>query len=52
MKLIVRPLYLEFLRRHRDCQVIRVTSGTHCAGESVSFQLFREELLVSGVLSE
>lgn len=49
MKWIDRPEYVEFLNRHRDRQVIKVISGVRRAGKSVLFQLFRQELLQSGV---
>jgi predicted AAA+ superfamily ATPase len=49
MKLIERPLYQAFLRRHRDKPVIKVISGVRRAGKSVLFQLFKDELLASGV---
>lgn len=52
MKLIDRPLYLNFLRRHKDRQVIKVISGVRRSGKSVLFQLFRQELLASGVSQE
>lgn len=49
MKLIERPNYQEFLRRHRDKPVIKVISGVRRAGKSVLFQLFKEELIASGI---
>ena len=49
MKIISRPYYLEFLRRHKDKPLIKVISGVRRAGKSVLFQLFREELLASDV---
>lgn len=49
MKWIDRPEYVDFLNRHRDRQVIKVISGVRRAGKSVLFQLFRQELLQSGV---
>lgn len=49
MKIIERPLYQAFLRRHRDKPVIKVISGVRRAGKSVLFQLFKDELLASGV---
>lgn len=52
MTIIARPLYLDFLRRHRDRQLIKVISGVRRAGKSVLFQLFKEELLASGVVEE
>lgn len=52
MTIIARPLYLDFLRRHRDRQLIKVISGVRRAGKSVLFQLFKDELLASGVNPE
>ena len=52
MNYIQRPHYLNFLRRHRDRQIIKVVSGVRRAGKSVLFQLFREELLSDGVTEE
>lgn len=52
MKLIDRPIYMDFLRRHRDRQVIKVISGVRRSGKSVLFHLFREELLKSGISAD
>lgn len=49
MKLVDRTIYLDFFRRHKDRQVIKVISGVRRSGKSVLFQLFREELLASGI---
>lgn len=49
MKWIDRPEYVDFLNRHRDRQVIKVISGVRRARKSVLFQLFRQELIQSGV---
>ncbi|MBF0806608.1 MULTISPECIES: ATP-binding protein [unclassified Streptococcus] len=49
MKWINRPEYVAFLNRHRNRQVIKVISGVRRAGKSVLFQLFRKELIQSGV---
>ena len=49
MNYIKRPHYLDFLRRHRDLQIIKVVSGVRRAGKSVLFQLYKEELLSTGV---
>lgn len=52
MNYIKRPHYLDFLRRHRDRQIIKVVSGVRRAGKSVLFQLYKEELLATGVDEE
>ena len=49
MNYIKRQHYLNFLRRHRDRQIIKVVSGVRRAGKSVLFQLYKEELLADGV---
>lgn len=49
MNYIKRPHYLDFLRRHRDRQIIKVVNGVRRAGKSVLFQLYKEELLATGV---
>ncbi|BDS87714.1 ATP-binding protein [Streptococcus pneumoniae] len=49
MNYIKRPHYLDFLRRHRDRPIIKVVSGVRRAGKSVLFQLYKEELLATGV---
>ena len=52
MNYIKRQQYLNFLRRHRDRQIIKVVSGVRRAGKSVLFQLYKEELLADGVNEE
>lgn len=49
MKLIARPHYLDFLRRHKNKNIIKVVSGVRRAGKSVLFELFRKELLAQGI---
>ena len=49
MNYIKRQQYLNFLRRHRDKQIIKVVSGVRRSGKSVLFQLYKEELLADGV---
>ena len=49
MPLIQREQYLEFLRRHKDQDVIKVVSGVRRCGKSTLFGLFKQELLASGV---
>ena len=48
MPLIQREQYLEFLRRHKDQDVIKVVSGVRRCGKSTLFELFKQELLASG----
>ena len=43
MNYIKRQQYLNFLRRHRNRQIIKVVSGVRRAGKSVLFQLYKEE---------
>ena len=49
MSLIQREQYLDFLRRHKDQDVIKVVSGVRRCGKSTLFELFKQELLASGV---
>lgn len=49
MSLIQREQYLDFLRRHKDQDVIKVVSGVRRCGKSTLFELFKRELLDSGV---
>ena len=49
MSLIQREQYLDFLRRHKDQDVIKVVSGVRRCGKSTLFELFKKELLDSGV---
>ena len=49
MPLIQGEQYLEFLRRHKDQDVIKVVSGVRRCGKSTLFELFKQELLASGV---
>ena len=49
MPLIQREQYLEFLRRHKDQDVIKVVSGVRRCGKSTLFELFKQELLATGV---
>ena len=49
MPLIQREQYLEFFRRHKDQDVIKVVSGVRRCGKSTLFELFKQELLASGI---
>lgn len=46
---VERSEYLDFLRRWKDRKVIKVVSGVRRCGKSTLFDLFRAELLKSGV---
>lgn len=46
--LVQRSEYIEFLRRHRDKQVIKVVSGVRRSGKSTLFKLFQAELIAEG----
>ena len=49
MPLIQREQYLKFLRRHKDQDVIKVVSGVRRCGKSTLFELFKQDLLASGI---
>lgn len=48
-ELVMKTEYINFLRRHRDKQVIKVVYGVRRAGKSTLFKLFQDELLSEGV---
>lgn len=49
MERIARPAGMEFLRRWRDRQIIKVVSGLRRCGKSTLLALFRDGLLAQGV---
>ncbi len=49
MKMIPRPVYLAWLLRHKDQQLLKVVSGVRRCGKSALFSIYREHLLQSGV---
>lgn len=52
MKLIERKEYMEFLKRHKDKNIIKVVSGVRRCGKSKLFELFQNDLLKQGVPKE
>ena len=52
MSLVLRPYYLDFLRRHKDRPIIKVVSGIRRCGKSTLFKLFQDELLADNVTAE
>ena len=48
-KLVPRPTYVEHLLKWRDRDVIKVVTGVRRCGKSTVLELFRNELLRSGV---
>ena len=52
MKLIERKEYMEFLKRHKDKNIIKVVSGVRRCGKSKLFELFQNDLLKQGVRKE
>ena len=52
MKLIRRNDYVQWLNKYRDKQVIKVVTGLRRVGKSKIFELYIEELKVSGVSAE
>lgn len=45
MKLIERKEYMEFLKRHKNRNLIKVVSGVRRCGKSTLFELFQKSLL-------
>ena len=50
--MIARPHYLNWLERWRDRDVIKVVTGLRRCGKSTLFQLYRQNLLDSGVAGD
>jgi len=49
MGYVQREIYANFLRRHRDKQVVKVVSGVRRSGKSVLLEMYRSELISSGI---
>lgn len=49
---IARPLYIDFLQKWRDQDLIKVVSGVRRCGKSTLFAMFKEHLLNEGVSKE
>ena len=47
--MVKRPQYMEWLDRWRDKKVIKVVTGLRRCGKSSVFELYREQLVASGV---
>ncbi len=52
MDLVQRPLYLNFLKRHRGKQLIKVISGIRRCGKSTLLSLYKDFLIGEGVKSK
>ena len=51
-KYVNRYIYTNFLRRHRDKPIIKVISGVRRSGKSVLLEMYRDDLISSGVSPE
>ena len=49
MERIEREEYLEFLKNHKDKQIIKVVSGIRRAGKSTLFEIYKDYLQKNGV---
>ena len=52
MKRISRPVYLDFLIRSRNRQIIKIVSGIRRCGKSTLFDIYRDWLTENGVAEE
>ena len=52
MKIIKRPMYLDFLIRSKDRHIIKAVTGIRRCGKSTLFDIYREWLLCNGITSE
>ena len=52
MKRLERPAYLDWLKRQRDKQIIKVVTGVRRCGKSTLFDIYRDHLLTDGVSAE
>ena len=48
--MIGRPVYIQQLRDYRDMKIIKVVTGIRRCGKSTLLELFKEELLGTGIL--
>ena len=47
--MIVRPYYLEMLRKFRDVALVKILAGIRRCGKSTIFEMLREDLMKGGV---
>ena len=52
MKRLERPEYLDWLKRQRDKQIIKVVTGVRRCGKSTMFDIYRDYLLNDGASAE
>lgn len=52
MKRLERPEYLDWLKRQRDKQIIKVVTGVRRCGKSTMFDIYRDYLLSDGVSAD
>lgn len=50
--MIERPYYLDFLKKLKDKQIIKVVTGIRRCGKSTLFELYKKYLLEEGISSE
>ena len=50
--MIVRPLYLDELKKYRDVPLVKILAGIRRCGKSTLFDMLREDLLANGVRPE
>ena len=50
--MIERPVYLDFLKRHTNTDVIKILTGVRRSGKSTIFALYQDYLIANGVKEE
>ena len=50
--MIVRPYYLEMLRKYRDVPLVKILAGIRRCGKSTILEMLQDDLVKSGVAQD